>query len=252
MQVSTMVFDAAGHELPPTGVRYRWASGAPVEVTPAGVVTCTQPGDASIRASLGAVATTALVRCRPVRDIRAPNVLNLVVGAPSQDVPLEALGPDGRPVTLLAGAMSVGDSTIVALEGQRVRARTAGMTWVTTQIGDGEWDTSVHTYDRAPSPEAIRRGQHLAVPVRLASGEMRRWRLPASRARYFVTMVPDRAERSMPHVAITGANCAPWFDARSFLCAAPRGASVFVYVPPSADPAAPLSGALAVWREPWP
>ncbi len=252
MQVSSMVFDAAGHALPPTGVRYRWASGAPVEVTPAGIVTCTRPGDASIRASLGAVATTALLRCRPVRDVRAPNVLNLVVGDPSQDVPFEALGPDGRPVKLLAGAMSVGDSSIVTLEGQRIRARVAGQTWVTTQIGDGQWDTSVHGYERASSPEAIRRGQHLAVPLRLAGGEMHRWRLPASRALYRVTMVPDPAEHSMPHVAIVGANCEPWFDAHSFLCAAPRGASVFAYVPPSAGPALPLSGTLAVWREPWP
>jgi hypothetical protein len=252
MQVSTLVFDAAGHALPPTGVRYRWASGVPVAVTPAGIVTCTQPGDASIRASLGAVATTALLRCRPVRDVRAPNVLNLVVGWPSQDVPYEALGPDGRPVTLLAGAMSVGDSAIVTLEGQRIRARAAGTTRVTTQIGDGEGDMVVHSYERASSPEAIRLGQHLAVPVRLAGGEMHSWRLPASSGRYFVTMVPDRAERSMPHVAITGANCEPWFDAHSFLCAAPRGASVFVYVPPSAGPALPLSGTLAVWREQWP
>ena len=252
MQVSTMVFDAAGHALPSTGVRYRWASGTPVEVTPAGIVTCTQPGDASIRASLGAVATTALLRCRPVRDVRAPQVLNLVVGGPSQDVPFEALGPDGHPVTLLAGAMSISDSTIVTLEGQRVRARAAGMTWVTTHLGDGESDTRVHSYERASNPEAIRPGQHLAVPVRLASGEAHQWRLPAARGRYFVTMVRDWAEHSMPLVAIVGANCEPWFDAHSFLCAAPRGAALFVYVPPSADQAPPLSGTLAVWREPWP
>ena len=252
MQVSTMVFDAAGHALPSTGVRYRWASGAPVAVTPAGIVTCTQPGDASIRASLGAVATTALLRCRPVRDVRTPNVLNLLVGGPSQDVPFEALGPDGRRVTLLAGAMSVSDSTVVTLLGQRLRARAAGTTWVTTHLGDGESATRVHTYERASSPEAIRGGQHLAVPVRLAGGEMHQWRLPAASGRYFVTMLPDRADHAMPHVAIMGANCEQWYDAHGFLCAAPRGATLFVYVPQSAGPALPLSGTLAVWREPWP
>ena len=251
-RVSTMVFDAAGHALPSTGVRYRWASGTPVEVTPAGIVTCTQSGDASIRASLGAVATTALLRCRPVRHVRAPEVLNLVVGGPSQDVPFEALGPDGHPVTLLAGAMSIGDSTIVTLEGQRIRARAAGMTWVTTHLGDGESATRVYSYERASNPEAIRGGQHLAVPVRLASGEVNQWRLPAASGRYIVTMVRDRAEHSMPHVAIMGANCEPGFGAHSFLCAAPRGAAVFVYVPRSADPALASSGMLAVWREPWP
>ena len=249
-QISTMVFDAAGRALQSTGVQYRWASGAPVEVTAAGIVTCTQAGDAFIRASLGTVSTTARLRCRPVREVSVPNVLNLIVGGPAQDVPFEALGPDGRLVTELTGAMSVGDSTIIALEGQRIRPRVAGTTTVTTQIGDGEWDTFVHIYERASSPEAIRRGQHLAVPVRLADGEMRQWRLPASSALYFVTIIPDRAERPLPHVAISGANCVSWFDARSFQCAAPHGASVFVYVPPSAEPTLPLSGMLAVWREP--
>ena len=250
--VSTLVFDAAGHALPSTGVRYQWASGAPVKVTPAGVVTCTQPGDASIRASLGAVATTALLRCRPVRDVHTPDVLNLVVGDPSQDVPFEAFGPDGRSVTLLAGAMSSGDSTVATIEGQQVRARAAGTTWVTTHLGDGESATRVHSYERASNPETIRPGQLLAVPVRLASGEMHRWMLPAASGRYIVTMVRDRDEHSMPHVAIMGANCEPGFGAHSFLCAAPRGASVFVYAPRSADPALSLSGTLAVWRELWP
>ena len=251
-QVSTMVLDAAGHALAPAGVRYRWVAGAPVAITRTGIVTCTEPGDASIRVSLGAVATTAQLRCRPVRDVRGPYLLNLVVGGPSQDVPVEAVGPDGHPVTLLAGAMSVADSTIVRLEGKRISARVAGTTWVKTQIGDGEWDMSVHSYERASSLEVIRVGQHLAVPVRLAGGEVNRWRLPASSGRYGMTMVPNRAERSTARIAIVGANCEPWFDAHSFLCAAPRGASVFVYVPPSADPAPPVSGTLAVWREPWP
>ncbi|MEP6622440.1 MAG: hypothetical protein ABJE47_24160 [bacterium] len=247
-----MVLDAAGHALAPTGVRYRWASGAPVAVTREGIVTCTQPGDASIRASLGAVATTARLRCRPVRDVRGPRVLNLVVGGPSQDVPFEALDPDGRPVTSLAGAMSVGDSTIVKLEGHRIRARVAGTTWVKMEIGDGEWDTPVHSYERAPSPEGIRVGQRLAIPVRLAGGEMNRWRLPASSGLYRVTMVRNWMERSTARVALVGANCVAWFDAHSFLCAAPRGASVFVYVPLSADSAPPFSGTLAVWRDQWP
>ncbi|MDQ2665819.1 MAG: hypothetical protein M3Z05_07395 [Gemmatimonadota bacterium] len=252
MKVSTMVLDAAGHILAPTGVQYQWASGAPMAVTPAGVITCAQPGDASIRVSLGTVATTARLRCRPVRDVRGPNVLNLVVGTPSQDVPFEALDPNGRPVTLLAGVMSVGDSTIVRLEGQRISARAAGATWVRTQIGDVEWDTSVHSYARASSLEGIRVGQHLAVPLRLASGEVNGWRLPASRGRYRVAMVPNRAERSPARVAIVGANCEPWFDAHSFLCAAPRGASVFAYVPPASESAPHVSGTLVVWREPWP
>ena len=150
---------------------------------------------------------------------------------------------------MLAGTMSVSDSTIVTLEGQRVRARTAGMTWVTTYLGDVESDTRVFTYERTSSLGAIRPGQHLAVAVRVAGREMHKWRLPAASGRYFIAMLPDQSELFVPHIAIVGANCNPWFDAHSFLCAAPRGASVFVYGAPSAHA---LSGTLAVWREQWP
>lgn len=252
MRVPTTVFDAAGHTLPSADVQYHWASGAAVDVTPAGIVRCTQPGDASIRASLGDVATTALLRCRPVREVRAPDVLNLVVGGPSEDVPFEAVGPDGRPVTLLAGAMSVGDSSIAVLDGQRVRARAPGTTWLTTHLGDGESATRIHSYERVFTLEAIRGGQHLAVPVHLAAGEMHQWRLPAASGRYFVTMIADGTALAMPHFAIVGANCERWFDARSFQCAAPRGAELFAYAPPSTDPTSSLRGTLAVWNEPSP
>ena len=249
-QVATMVFDADGHTLPSTGVRYRWIAGTPANVTPGGIVTCTQPGDASVRVSLGAVATTTLLRCRPVRHVRTPNELTLVVGDPAQRVAVEALDTDGHPVALLAGSMSARDSTFVTLEGQQIRARAAGTTWVTTRIGDVESDTRVHVFERATSPEAIRRGQHLAVPVRLSAGEIREWRLPASRELYFMTMIPDRPEYPMPGIAIVGANCVRWFDARSFQCAAPRGAAVFAYMAASAEPARSSSGSLAIWREP--
>lgn len=249
-RVATMVFDADGHTLPSTGVRYRWISGTPAKVTPGGIVTCTHAGDASVRVSLGAVATTALLRCRPVRDVRAPDVMTLVVGDPAQRVAVEAFDPNGRPVTLLAGAISAGDTTIVRLDGQRVRARAAGTTWVTIRIGDGASDTRVHAYERATSPEAIRRGQHLAVPVRLSAGTMHQWRLPASSELYFITMIPDRPGDLMPRIAIAGANCEPWLDARSFQCAAPRGATVFTYTAASSEPARSSIGTLAVWREP--
>ena len=47
------VFDAAGHLLPDTGVRFQWTSGAPIPVSSRGVVTCKHAGDATLRASLG-------------------------------------------------------------------------------------------------------------------------------------------------------------------------------------------------------
>ncbi len=89
----------------------------------------------------------------------------------------------------------------------------------------------------------------MAVPVRLAGGEMRRWRISASPEIYFLTMIPDSHEQQMPRLAIVGANCGPALGADSFFCLAQHDASVIVYHPQQVDPAKKLSGMLAVWRQ---
>lgn len=71
IQLSTRALDATGHVLEANGVRYEWASGVPLSVSPTGVVTCTRPGDAAVRASLGAMVTSVRIRCRPAYDVRA-------------------------------------------------------------------------------------------------------------------------------------------------------------------------------------
>ena len=243
------VFDASGHTLQTTGVRYSRTSGVPVPVSAAGKVTCTQSGDAIVRASLGEVTTSVLVLCRPVRDVRSLRMMNLVVGDPAQELPFEAVGMDGHPVTLLTGQITVGDSTIATVEGPRVRARAQGSTELTMRVGDRLAFASVHVYERVPTPEGIRPGQHVAVPVRLAGGEMRRWRLSASPEPYFLTMLPDSDEQQMPGLAIVGASCGRGMDAHSFFCLAQHDASVIVYHPQQVNPARKLSGMLAVWRQ---
>ena len=248
VQLPIQVLDAAGRLLPDTGVRYLWTSGVPVSVSATGEATCTQPGDATVRASLGSLATQLLLRCRPVRDLRGVRMMNLVVGDPAQELPFEAVGVDGRRVTLLTGQVIVGDSAVARLEGLRIRARAPGTTWVTMRVGDREGFMSVHAYERVPTPEGIRPGQHVAVPVRLTGGEMRRWRIPAAPELYFLAMLPDRDAQQMPALAIVGANCVPWLDAHSYFCLAQHDASVIVYHPQQADPAQELSGTLAVWR----
>lgn len=249
VQLPMRVLDAAGHSLDTTGVRYRRTAGMPVSVSPTGVVTCTQTGDATVHASLGPLATNMLLRCRPVRDVRALRMMNLVVGGPAEELPFEAVGVDGQPVTMLTGRVTLEDSTIVTLEGLRVRARAPGSTGLTMRVGNRSAYTSVHTYERVPTLERIRPGQHVAVPVRLAGGEMRRWSIFASPELYFLAMLPDRDEQSMPGLAIVGANCAPGLDAHSYFCLAQHDASVIVYHPQQIDPAKELSGTLAVWRQ---
>jgi hypothetical protein len=251
VRMSMKVVDATGHALDSTGVRYGWVSGIPVSVTSTGIITCTQAGDATVRASLGAVTTTVLLHCRPIHDVRAPGMINLVAGDPPLDVPFEAVGLDGRVVTLLAGRIGVGDTTIVSLEGQRIRPRAAGSTEITMSFGNRWAFTSVHVYERARSPEGILPGQHLAIPVELAGREMRRWRLPASPENYFLMILPDSDGHPIPRLAIVGANCIRALDRHSFFCLALHDASVIAYHPQQAEPGQRLSGTLAVWRQDW-
>jgi len=249
VHLPVQVLDEAGHVLADTAVRYRRMAGVPVSVSATGVATCTEPGDATVRASLGSLATQLLLRCRPVRSVRALRMLNVVAGGPAQDLPFEALGVDGQPVTLLTGKITLEDSTVAAIEGVRIRGRRQGSTGVTMRVGDRQAFMSMHVYEQRRTPEGILPGEHVAVPVRLAGGEMRRWRISASPELYFLEMLPDRDEQSMPRLTIVGASCGPALSAHSFFCLAQHDASVIVYHPQQVDSAQELSGTLAVWRQ---
>jgi hypothetical protein len=240
------VLDAAGRTLPDTGVRYAWASGAPVSVSREGDVTCAQPGDAIVRASLGALVTHIPVRCRPVANVHAPRMLELILGGPARDVPFEAVGRDGRPVTLLVGRIHIGDSTIATLEGQRIRARAAGRTWLETSIGNRRSYTRVHVYGPTESPEGIAQGEHRAVPVRLAREESREWRLPAGR--YYLRVVLDHDDRPKARLIVSGASCTV-SSGTHLSCFARDDMWVTVRQTQQTDPSSELSGTLLVWRQ---
>jgi hypothetical protein len=241
------VLDAAGRTLPDTGVRYALMSGAPVAVSAEGMVTCARPGDAVVRASLGTLVTHVPVRCRPVIEIRAPEMVELILGGAAREIPFEALGTNRRPVTLLVGRMVIGDSSIAALEGQRIRARAPGRTWVETSIGDRSTYSAVHVYQPAQSPEGIRPGQHLAVPVRLAQGETSEWRLPAGR--YFLRVILDQDDQPEARLLVAGALCTI-FSKTHLECRARGDMSVTVRHSREAGTAPELRGTLLVWRQP--
>src|SRR6266566_5303985 len=218
-QLPLQVLDASGHVLPDTGVRYQWTSGLPIAVSTRGVVTCAHAGDAAVRASLGTLAASILVRCRPVHEIRVVGgVLNLVVGDPPQDLVFEAVDSAGRRVTEVAARIRY-DSTVFA---------------------------------RASTVDGIRPGQHLAVPVRLAAGEMRSWQLPASPPGYEFNLLPDHGTPPTARLAIEGSNCERSSDPLSRWCFALPGASVVVYYPRQTGAARPWSGSLTVFLEPCP
>jgi hypothetical protein len=247
VRLPMQVLDPSGHVLPDTDVRYTWRSGLPVAVSTRGVATCTQAGDATVRASLGAVAADIVVRCRPVHEVRGGGMFKLVVGDPPVDLLFEAVDAAGRRVTPVAAWVSVWVSSVVTLEGWRIRAHAPGWTTVEIGIGDTSVYYAVHVYERASRLQGIRPGQHLAVPVRLAGGEMRSWQLPASPPVYGVEMLPDHDAKRAPRLAIEGANCLGGPD--SYSCFALEGASVIVYHPRQTDSASVWSGMLGVHRD---
>jgi len=245
------VLDRTGRVLADTGVRYQWKSGAPISVTAEGAVTCTEAGDATVRASMGPLSTHVLVRCRPVRDIRAVRMLNLIVGGPAQDLPFEAVGMDGQPVTLMSGQVTVEDSAIVSVDGFRIRALSAGESGLTMRVGNRTAFTNVQAYVPSRSPEGLRPGQRVAVLIRLIGGELRRWRLDPSPQLYFIAMLPNDDDENMPGIAIVGANCHQGLGPHTFFCLARQDASVIVYHPQTIDARKKLSGNLVVWRQEW-
>lgn len=251
VQLPVQVFDSKRRLLPDSGVRFELISDGPIALSHTGVITCAQPGDARVRASLGRLATQFTVRCRPVRDVRALRMVNLVVGGPPQELPFEAIGVDGQPVTLLTGEVIIRDSTIATVDGLRIRALAMGSTSMTMRVGNRVAYSSVHTYAPATSPEGLLPGHRVAIPVRLAGGEVRTWRLAESEESYFLTMLPDGDEESMPRFAVVGANCARGLGPHSFFCLAKSDASVIVFHPQDVDPKKVLTGTLAVWRQGW-
>jgi len=251
-QLPMQVLDRSGHVLPDSGVRYEWTSGLPISVSTRGAVTCPHAGDATVRASLGRLATPIVVRCRPVHEIRVfGGELNMFVGDPPQDLVFEAVDPAGRRVTEVAARVRF-DSTLVALDHWRIRARAPGRAAVEISIGDQWAFYPLHVFERASTVDGIRPGQHLAVPVRLAAGEMRSWQLPPSPPSYDFKLLPDQGTPPTARLAVVGANCERSSDPLSRWCFALPGASVVVYYPQQGRSAQLWSGTLTVFLEPCP
>jgi hypothetical protein len=255
--IPVRVLDAAGRVLPDTAVRFQWTGGAEVPLSVDGMVTCSRAGDATVRASIGNVATSALVRCRPVQILGVQGPVNIVLGDSARDLPVVALGPDGAPVDLLDLTVIVRDSSVAAMDGHRLRARASGSTMVEVRAGDQSGGASAKVYQPVTTLDGLRRDQeHVAVPLRLASGEVRRWRIPAGG--YMFWMLPYEYEGRGLQIRLEGANCEPAepqkpvsggfaFPPR-FTCLATSDASVIVAHPSRASSAPALAGVLLLRR----
>ncbi len=189
VHVPVRVMDAAGHALNLAGVRFRRISGAAVRVATNGEVTCTKSGDARVRVSLGAISHDILLRCRPMSLItEAGDAWIYVVGDSAHAFPISGVGPDGKPVDLVAGTASVSDSDVISLDGLLLHPKAPGTTKLDVTVGDIWMETTVTVHERAATPVALRPGQAFVSALRLPSGGVRRWPL---RPGYYRAAAPN-------------------------------------------------------------
>lgn len=247
LQIPVRILDAAGRVMSMTGVHYQWTAGDSITVSATGSVTCTQRGDATLRVSLGGVATSVLIRCRPVRSVRIAGPMQFILGDSAQEMPVEVLGVDGEPVDLFAATVTILDRTVATANGLRIHARSIEGTVAELRVGDESASVGIHVYERVGTLVGLRPEQRfVAVPLHLVSGEVRRWPLPPGQ--WMLTMLPYEDEARGLRLRIEGANCMPArLTKRRIVCLSKNDASVIVYHP-STRAAPELSGTLLVRR----
>ncbi|MEP7345907.1 MAG: hypothetical protein ABI877_11590 [Gemmatimonadaceae bacterium] len=250
--------DAGGRTVEGAPIRYEWAGGDSLPVDMAGTVTCTRSGDLVVRARLESFAARVYVHCRPVEYVRIPGPVQFILGDSElvrpRELPVEAYGPDGRPVSLFATWAQVRDSSVVAIDGLTLRPLTRGITLAGAIVGDRSAAIGVHVYQRVSTLSAIdtllRVPPHLrlfAVPLRLESGEMRRQRLPPGN--WMLAMLPEQyTNPSGLLLRVEGAACRTHLlnTPRRFGCNSARGADLIVYHPFSDGESSVATGDLLV------
>jgi hypothetical protein len=194
VQLSMSVLDARGHRLERTEVHYQRISGAPIQVSTRGVIKCTRPGDAIVRASLAPLHKDFVIHCEPVKTIRGVGWGNFVVGDPPSTLAVDAIGLDGQPVTRIAARLRVDDSTVATLDSSgRLRPLRPGKTGIDIEIGDREAGAVVTVFEPVRTFEGLRPDQLWVVaPIRLTRGASIRWPLPTGL--FFLSFSTDSSE----------------------------------------------------------
>jgi hypothetical protein len=253
VRLAMRVFDAKGGSLPSKDVRFRWLAGNPLSVAPSGVVTCSGQADATLRASVGSVQTTVLVRCRPVKEFQTEMWIPLVAGGPARGLRFSAVGPDGRAVDLLAGDLRIRDSTVATLRGTVVRPVAPGRTVITMRVGNAETLTGVSVYEPVRTLEGLRPEQrYVAAPVSLARGDTIRWALPTGLFQLFYQR--ESPGSAVPSLAVDGpVMCMPDFGPRApIVRCLVRGPGASIRIAHPGTTRAPLAGRLALEMQSYP
>jgi hypothetical protein len=203
-QLPIVVVDAGGRRLDSVHVSYRWVAGAPLAVSRTGVVTCTEAGDAVVRAAAGQIAQQLMVQCRPVQNLEAMTSMNFFVGGPPQKLAFAAVGLDGRRVTELRGFLRVRDTTIARLSGVTVTPLRSGTTDILVDIGEATARIHIHVREVVRRLTGLDPHQRsVVVPVRLAPGDTVRFALP--QGSYWLSYRPSDGAAARPTLIIDGA-----------------------------------------------
>ncbi|MGZ3373770.1 MAG: hypothetical protein ACXU9Z_10840 [Gemmatimonadaceae bacterium] len=195
VQLSMLVLDGRGHRLERTDVHYQRVSGAPILVVSThGVIKCTRRGDAIVRASLATLNREFVIHCQPVREIRGVGWGNFMVGDSASTLTVDAISPDGQPVTRIAARLRVEDSTVATLDSSgRLRPLQPGKTWIDVEIGDRGAGAVVTVFEPVRTFEGLRPDQRWVVaPIRLTRGGLIRWPLPTGL--FFLSFSADSSE----------------------------------------------------------
>lgn len=248
VQLETHVLDARGHQMPATTAEYRWVTGVPMDVTSHGIVTCRQYGDAELRASAGRLATTLVVRCRPVTRVTGDLVMSLLAGEAAAAIPFTAHAPNGRVEQLVAFEAHVRDSSVVALEGLHLRPKAPGSTVVSVSIGDARANVWVNVYEPVPTLVGLRPDQRLvSAPVLLSPGDSIQWPLPAGEL--FLRFTPAWRSQPVPKIVVHGrVMCMPAFGPTDQARCDVRDAGAWVRITNPGSARRPIAGRLALER----
>lgn len=252
--------DARGRAASVAAISYEIESGLQVPLSSDGQVTCVRAGDLVVRASMASANTRLIVRCRPVEHVRIPGPIQFILGdsvlGRPREVPVEAYDRDGRVVALVAGSLGIMNREIASLARLTMTPHQPGATLAWANVGEREARIGVHVYQRVDALDALDtvtsippKRRLIAVPLRLAAGELLRQRLPPGS--WMLTMLPeDDDSPTRVHLRVEGAMCSPVLTPRRLLCGSRVGATVVIYRPPASADVPPARGDLLVrWMD---
>jgi len=220
--------DASARRIEVRGVEFQPISENGITLSRRGQVKCSGRADATSLARLGNASTAFTLLCRPIRGFVMRGEMRLIMGGPGENLDATAVGVDGKAVALLAGSVTVEDTTVVSMRDGRVYPRAPGRTFIHVEAGGCGMGIDAEVFERVDSTTAMQPFQQYAVaPLHLVGNELRTW--PVTPGRYELLLLSDTASGRGLTLGASASNCARWpGDGQRYVCIAGENASVIV------------------------